>query len=147
VDPTENARRLAVLIHASLAASIGVYAVVLLFLRSETLGSFPRTPPPPRLFLILAAIGLTQFAAASYVGRTLLQSRRSGAGERVRLYFLLRGAAAEAIALFGLLAGFLSAPPTHIVGLFALSLGAMLSCAPTRWAWGEALRLAKSSGP
>ena len=143
---SDNARRLAVLIHTALSASIGVYAVLLLFVRSETLGTPRPAPAPARLFVILAAVGAAQFGTATWAGRRLLRSRRAGAVERVRLYFLLRAAAAEAIGIFGLLAGFLGAPLTHVVGLFALSAAAMLASAPSRLAWEEAFRLAESVG-
>jgi hypothetical protein len=147
VESSENARRVAVLIHTGLAASIGVYAVLLLFIRSGALSSGNRASPSPRLFIALAAIGLVQFAAVSWVGRSLLRSRRSGAAERVRLYFLLRASAAEAIAIFGLLAGFRGAPLTHSVALFAMSLAALLVSAPSRPAWEQALRTGESPGP
>ena len=149
MDSPENARRRAVLIHIALAASIGAYAVLLLLIRSEIVPPSGPPPPPPstRLLLALSAVGLAQFAAASWVGRSLLRSRRAGGPERVRLYFLLRAAAAEAIGLFGLLAGFRGAPVGHSLALFALSLAAMLVSAPSRPAWEQALRLAESSGP
>jgi hypothetical protein len=143
VTDSENDRRLAILIHTALVASVGVYVVLLLFVQSGMLG--PHRPiPPPRLFPILAAIGLAQFGAASWVGRRLLRSRRSGAAHRVRLYFLLRAAAAETIGLFGLLAGFVGAPATQTIALFAISAAAMLFSAPFRPAWRDAIHLAES---
>jgi hypothetical protein len=135
------------LVHTALAASIGVYAVVLLFLRFGALRTGPSTPPSSRVFVALAAVGLTQFAAVSWIGRTLLRSRRSGGAERVRLYFLLRASAAEAIGLFGLLVGFRGAPLAHSVALFAMSLAALLVSAPSRAAWEQAQRMAESPGP
>ena len=138
------------MIHIALAASIGAYAVLLLLIRSEIVPSpgAPASPPASaRMFVALSAVGLAQFAAATWVGRSLLRSRRAGDAERVRLYFLLRAAAAEAIGLFGLLAGFRGAPLSHSLALFAISLAAMLVSAPSRPAWEQALRLAESSGP
>lgn len=135
------------MVHAALVASIGVYAVMLVFLRPGALRSENPTPPSPRLVFALAAVGLGQFAAVSWVGRTLLRSRRPDGAERVRLYFLLRASAAEAIGLFGLLAGLRGAPLVHSVALFTLSLAAMLIVAPSRAAWEQALRMAGSPGP
>ncbi|MEP6994204.1 MAG: hypothetical protein ABI968_06740 [Acidobacteriota bacterium] len=138
---------MAVLVHTALVASIGAFAVVLLFFRSQTLELTPGPPPSPRLIPALAAIGLGQFAMASWIGRGLLKSRRSGAGERVRLYFLLRASAAEAIGLFGLAAGLLGSPAIQTLALFMLSVAAMLISAPTRRAWERAVRSAESPGP
>lgn len=141
---SENDRRLAVLIHAALVASVGVYGVLLVFVRSEMLGPHHPIQPPPRLFSTLAAIGIAQFVAATWLGRRLLRSRRDGAVKRVRLYFLLRAAAAETIGLFGLLAGFLGAPAAQTIALFGLSAAAMLLSAPFRPIWRDASRLAES---
>jgi FtsH-binding integral membrane protein len=142
VDPSELERRQSVLVHTALAASVGVYAVMLVWLGRGTLSRPAQPDPAQKSFWILAAIGLAQFAGAWWVGRRLLRSPRSGAGSRVRAFFLLRGAAAEAIGLFGLLAGFLAAPIAATITLFALSLIAMLASAPTRAAWEEARRRA-----
>jgi hypothetical protein len=147
VDPNELARRQSALVHTALAASIGVYAVLLLVLRKGALGSPTGANPAQRSFWILAAIGLAQFAGAWWVGRRLLRSPRGGEQRRVRAFFVLRGAAAEAIGIFGLLAGLLTAPIAQTITLFVLSLIAMLASAPTRSAWEEALRLARSPDP
>ena len=147
MESSENSRRRAVLVHIALASSIGIYAVMLLFLGPGAVRSGNPETPSPRLFVALSAIGLGQFAAVSWVGRVLLRSRRAGGAERVRLYFLLRASAAEAIGLFGLLAGFRGSPWIQSVALFAMSLAAMLLSAPSRAAWERALRLAESPGP
>ena len=147
MESSENARRRAVLVHIALASSIGIYAVMLLLLGSGALRSGNPATPSPRLFAALAAVGLGQFAAVSWVGRALLRSRRAGGTERVRLYFLLRASAAEAIGLFGLLVGFRGAPLAHSVALFGISIAAMLISAPSKAAWEQALRMAESPGP
>jgi hypothetical protein len=135
------------LVHTALLASVGVYAVVLLFLRSEIAPAAAEPPAGTRLFLVLAALGAAQFAGASVVGRALLRSPRSGAADRVRLYFLLRGAAAEAIALYGFVLGLLGASASQVAALFVLSVAALLLCAPARVSWEEAFRRAQSSSP
>jgi hypothetical protein len=147
VESSENSRRRAVLVHIVLASSIGIYAVMLLFLGSGAFRSGSPTTPSLRTFVALSSIGLGQFAAVSWVGRALLRSRRSGGAERVRLYFLLRASAAAAIGLFGLLVGFRGAPLAHSVALFGMSLAAMLISAPSRAAWEQALRMTESPGP
>ncbi len=126
---------------------MGIYAVVLVFLRSEIAASGASGKAPPegyRLFLVLAGLGLAQFAVASLVGRAMLRSRRAGALERVRLSFVLRAAAAEAIALYGLVLGLLGGAPAQVGGLFALAIAALVACAPGRTAWESALAEAGS---
>jgi len=144
---SERNRRIMALVHTALLASVGVYAVVLLFLRSEIAPSAPEAPAGARRFLVLAALGAAQSAAASFVGRALLRSPRSGAADRVRLYFLLRGAAAESIALYGFVLGVLGASASQVGALFALSVVALVLCAPSRVSWEEAFRRAQSSSP
>ena len=132
------------LVHTALFAGVGIYAVILLFLRSEIAVATASRPVGTPLFLVLAAIGATQYAVAAGVGRTFLRSSRGNPVERVRLSFLLRGAAAEAIALYGLVLGFLGGSPAHVGALFALSVIALLACAPGRSAWEGALRQAQA---
>jgi hypothetical protein len=100
-------------------------------------------PAGTPLFLALAAIGAAQYGAAAAVGKSFLRSTRSRPLERVRLSFLLRGAAAEAIALYGLVLGFLGGAPAHVGALFALAVVALLASAPSRASWEAALRQAE----
>jgi len=134
-------------VHAALAASLGAYGLIFLMFRSRLTGLSSLPPPSPRLSLILGMIGVSQFWFASWASRRILRSRRSPVGQRVRRAFFLRAAAAEAIALYGLLAGFQGAPLGQVASLFAVSAVALSVCAPTRSAWKEAAGLAESSGP
>ncbi len=147
MDASEHDRRVAALVHTALLASVGVYGVVLAFFRSELAPQNARPAPSTSLFAVFSALGVAQFAGASLVGRKLLASARSGALERVRRYFLLRAAAAEAIALYGLILGFLGAPLAHVLALFGISIAALLACAPGKESWEEALRRAKPTLP
>jgi F0F1-type ATP synthase membrane subunit c/vacuolar-type H+-ATPase subunit K len=137
LDPSERDRRITALVHTGLLAAVGVYGVVLAFFRTEV-APHPPHPPEVGLFALLAALGIAQFAGASIAGRMLLRSARSGTGERVRLYFLLRAAAAEAIAIYGLVLGFLRAPLSQVLALFALGVAALFFCAPGKAAWAAA---------
>jgi hypothetical protein len=143
ISAAERARRIQILVHTALFAGIGIYAVLLVFLRSEIAAASAR-PPGTTLFLVLAGAGAAQYATAAAVGRAFLRPRRSGAVDRVRLSFLLRGAAAEAIALYGLVLGFLGGRPAHVAALFAMSFLALLACMPGRAAWEAALRQAEA---
>lgn len=147
MDPSEHDRRVAVLVHTALLASVGVYGVLLAFLRAEIAPQNPRSEPVTSLFAVFSALGVAQFAGVSLAGRKLLASPRSGALQRVRRYFLFRAAAAEAIALYGLILGFLGAPLSQGLALLGISVAALLACAPGKEAWEEALRRAKPSLP
>jgi hypothetical protein len=143
VDPSEPDRRVVALVHTALLASVGIYGVLLAFLRAEIAPQNPRSTPTITLFAVFSAVGVAQFAGASLAGRKLLSSPRTGALARVRRYFLLRAAAAEAIALYGLILGFLGAPLPQVLALFGISIAALLACSPGKQAWEEALRRAK----
>ena len=143
IDEAERVRRVQALVHTALLAGVGIYAVLLLFLSSEIAVTSASRPAGTPLFLVLAAIGAAQYAVAAGVGKTFLRSSRGKPVERVRLSFLLRGAAAEAIALYGLVLGFLGGSPAHVGALFAMAVVALLACAPGRAAWEAALRQAQ----
>ena len=145
IDAAERARRVQTIVHTALFAGVGIYAVLLLFLRSEIALATSTDPPGTTLFLALAAIGAAQYGAAAAIGRTFLRSRRGPAADRVRLSFLLRGAAAEAIALYGLVLGFLGGAAGHVAALFTLSVVALAACTPGKAAWETALRQAEGA--
>ena len=129
-------RRVVTVVHLAMLAVVPVYGGVLWL-------SGPARPRPhsgePHLAWTLLAIGLGQYLAATLLGRKLLRSARGGARGRVRRYFLVRFAAAEAIAVFGLAAGFAGVPPRQALILFAAALCALLAAAPTRRAYAAAL--------
>jgi len=145
VDPSEHDRRVAALVHTALLASVGVYGVLLALLRAGIAPQNPRPAPTTSLFAVFSALGVAQFAGVSLAGRKLLASPRSGALRRVRTFFIMRAAAAEAIALYGLILGFLGAPLSQVLALFGISIAALLACAPGKEAWDEALRRTKPS--
>ena len=147
IDASERARRVQALVHTALLAGVGIYAVLLLFLRSEIAVTTAARPAGTPLFLTLAAIGAAQYAVAAAVGKSFLRSTRARAVERVRLSFLLRGAAAEAIALYGLVLGFLGGSAAHVAALFGMAVVALLACAPGKASWAAALRQAEAGPP
>ena len=146
MSPGETERRQAILLHIVLTASIAVYAALLGVLAAGGLRLPPRSPTgSPGSFWALAAIGLAQFAGVWWLGWRRLGRGTAGnqAPARVRTFFLVRAAAAEALGVFGLLAGILEAPPAETIALFVLSLAAMFAGAPTRPAWDAAMRRAE----
>ncbi|MEX0881004.1 MAG: hypothetical protein WD451_14915 [Thermoanaerobaculia bacterium] len=147
MEPSEHDRRVMGLVHTALLAAVGVYGIVLLFFRAELEPDSRHPDSGLTLFLLFAAVGAAQFAGASIVGKLLLRSPRAGARDRVRLYFLLRAAAAEAIALYGFVLGFLGVPGTQVLALFAMAVAALLACFPGRGPWEEAVRVAEGREP
>lgn len=138
---------MAVILHTVLAASIGVYGALLLVMRHNLTAPPSRPVPSLKVVLLLVLAGAAQFGAVSWYGRAALRSTRFPPTDRVRRYFFLRGASAEAIAMYGLLAGWLRAPAACAAALFVMAAAALWSCAPTRAAWDEALRAAQSPNP
>ena len=143
MDAAEQDRRVTVLIHSGLAAAVGVYAVTLAFFRAEIVPGQARMEADRSLFAIFAGLGLAQYSGAWLLGRRLLRAARPAAKERVRLHFLLRAAAAEAIAIYGFVLGFLGGSAGSVLALFAIGIAALLACRPGRRAWEEAFRLAR----
>jgi F0F1-type ATP synthase membrane subunit c/vacuolar-type H+-ATPase subunit K len=118
-------------------SAIPLYAGVL-WLLAPAAGT--GTSPGKSLPWVLLAVGLGEYAAASVFGAGLLRAAggRSGASERVRRFFLVRFAAAEAIALFGLVVGLKGAPPSRAAVLFGVSALVLIAAAPTRGSWEKA---------
>lgn len=147
MDPVETERRLSRKIHLALVAALAGYC----FLFAQSRGRISSIPPDSvqrvDLFLPMVVLAVVQFAAISVIARKRLRSNLGQPGAGARLYFFLRAVSAEAIALFGLLIGFLGAPVLEVAALFALSLAAMLSSFPTREAWQNALRTAGTRDP
>ncbi len=138
-DEDEAGRRIVAVVHMAMLAAVPLYFAVLWLSRGHpdlAAGGSLR----PRLPWVLLAVGAAEFAAATIFGRGLLRAAGPGAGapERVRRYFLIRFAAAEAIAVFGLFAGFGGASWTQAGVLFVASAAALLLAAPTRTAWTRA---------
>jgi F0F1-type ATP synthase membrane subunit c/vacuolar-type H+-ATPase subunit K len=133
----ENDRRIVSLVHLAFLAAIPIYALVVWFARREPLSG---TPPAARFFWILAGIGLVQYLIVTWIGGRFLRAGRANARGRVRAYFLIRFAAAEAIAIYGLMLGFLGAPALRVAVLLALGMAAMATSRPSPGAWNEALR-------
>ncbi|HEY6147863.1 MAG TPA: hypothetical protein VIZ69_09200 [Thermoanaerobaculia bacterium] len=133
---SEPGRRIASVAHVAMLASIALYAGLLWLARPAVLEG------PSRLELssILLAVGVAEFAGATILGRRLLAAAagRPGAADRVRRYFLVRFAAGDAIAIFGLVAGFKGAPAADSAILFGVSALALIAATPTRRAWASA---------
>ena len=135
----ESGRRIVSIVHLAMLAAVPLYGGVLWLARGRAPFLLPATGRP-HLVGILLAIGVSEWAAATLVGRMLLRAGGGTAGgfERVRRFFLVRFAAAEAIAVFGLFAGFTGAPARDCALLFSASAAALLLSTPTRAAWARA---------
>jgi len=133
---SESGRRIASVAHVAMLASIALYAGLLWLARPAALEASGRA----QISSILLAVGLAEYAGATLLGRRLLSAAagRPGAADRVRRYFLIRFAAADAIAIFGLAAGFKGAPAADSAVLFGVSALALIAAAPTRKAWAAA---------
>lgn len=135
-------RRTLTVLHVAMLSAVAVYALVLWALRGEIRGSAPGGAAQKGLEWAFLAIGAAQYFVATELGKKLLPSRRGEPRGRVRSYFLIRFAAAEAIGIFGLILGFLGASAGWVAALFGLSVVTLLLAAPTQAAYDDALTLA-----
>jgi hypothetical protein len=145
VDAAEPDRRVTALVHTDLLAAVGVYGLTLLFFRIAISPDAAGLEADRPLFAILACLSLAQYTGAWLLGRRLLAALRPAPKDRVRFFFLLRAAAAEAIAVYGFVLGFLGGSAGRVLILFALGISALLSCRPGPEAWSAALRRAEGA--
>ena len=124
-----------------MVASVGVYAGLLPLLPAA--GSRPA--PRPSVVWGLLGTGGAEYLLATLVGRRILSSRLGSALERVRSSFLIRFAAAGAIAVFGLAIHFFGAPAADSHIFFLVSVAAFLLAYPGRSRFDESLRRAGGS--
>lgn len=140
----ENDRRILVLLHAAMLSSVGVYGVLLWLLRERLATSGPSSQPPSSgTAWFLLALGAAQYLLAGSIGRRLMAARRREPRDAVRSYFVIRFAAAEAVAVYGLALGLLGSRLSWVVAFFFLSTLALLHAAPGREAYGRALSQAR----
>ena len=145
VQNAERERRIASTVHLSFLSSIGVFALILWIARrgaAVTLDSAGRNATATGLMLFL---GIAEVGWAGWFGRRLLVRGSGEALPRVRSCFYLRFAAAEAVAVFGLMAGLLGSPAVTIGLFLGVAAAALAAAAPSREAWQSAL--ATAGGP
>lgn len=140
----EAGRGIVWVVHLAMISAVPLYAGVLWLLSPAPAPGGAETSRD--LPWILLAVGAGEYGAASFLGARLLRAARgrSNAGERVRRFFLVRFAAAEAIALFGLVLGLRGVPRSQSLVLFAASVAALALAAPTRPAWARAFALTRA---
>lgn len=146
-EKDEAGRRIVGVVHVAMLSAVPLYAVLLWLFRGEV-GLSGAGTPKSRSVVVLLAVGAAEWGLASILGRALLRSAGPGAGalERVRRYFLIRFAAAESIAVFGLFAGLTGATPGDVALLLAASVLALLASTPTRAAFRKAFEETRAAG-
>ena len=142
MDVGEKERSVVSLVHMAFLASVGVYILVLWFARKS--GGLPADPTrkAETLALLLLMIGGAECFGADWLGRRRLHRGPGDPVSRVRGFFLVRFAAAEAAAVFGLMLGFLGGGGIAVGLLFSLSVLVLVLSAPSREAWSRAMALA-----
>lgn len=142
MEAPQRDRRIVALIHGAMLLSIGIYGAVVAFYRLTVV---PDLVPPRQVgafFAVLAGLSAAQLAGAAIAARAVLRSRRGEPLGRVRLSFLLRGAAAEATAIYAFALGFLGAPAGGVLALFLAGAIALLASFPGARAWARAAAIA-----
>jgi hypothetical protein len=144
VESGERQRQIASTVQLAFVSSLGVFALILWIARrngAATLDTSGRSGTATGLMLFL---GIAEVAWAGWFGRRLLLRRPGDALARVRSCFFLRFAAAEAVGVFGLMAGFLGASAVTIALFMVISGASLAAAAPSRKAWKSAIDLAES---
>ena len=143
----EPGRRVVSVVHLAMLAAVAIYAIVL-FLARGNAALAPGPPGRPNFVFLLFAVGAAQWGAATIIGRILLRRGGPGAGaaERVRRFFLVRFAAAEALGVFGLVAGLTGESRSGSFLLFCASAFALLASSPTRTAYRRAFEQTRAGG-
>ena len=134
----EKVRRIVTVVFAAMIAAVGVCFLLVAFFPVAGSGS----PPSAKVRWALLALG-----AGEYLFATVLARRRTSAGapealERVRSGYLIRFAAAEAVAVFGISLHFLGAPAGSVFVFLGASIAALAFAYPSRDAFGRAVERA-----
>ena len=145
-DRDEPGRRIVSVVHLAMLAAVAIYAILLLVRGNAALAAGP--PGRSDFVFLLFAVGAAQWGAATLIGRSLLRRGGPGRGapERVRRFFLVRFAAAEAIGVFGLVAGLTGESRSGAFLLLCASALALLASSPTRTAYRRALEQTRAGG-
>jgi hypothetical protein len=135
----EPGRRIVSVVHLAMLAAVAIYAILLLLVRGNAALAAGPSGRPNFVFLLFS-IGAAQWGAATIIGGILLRRGGPGAGaaERVRRFFLVRFAAAEAIGVFGLVAGWTGESRSGAFLLLSAGALALLASSPTRTAYRRA---------
>jgi hypothetical protein len=139
VSDNEKERQIVSTVHLAFLSSIGVYALVLWIARRSGAAPLDRSGRVGTIAGLMLGLGVAEVFWAGWFARRLLARRSGSALARVRSSFFLRFGAAEAVAVFGLMAGFLGASALTAALFYAVSAAALLLAAPSREAWRAAL--------
>jgi hypothetical protein len=139
-EEAERARRVLLTVHLAFFASVPVYGIVVWIARGVP-GARVASVPSAALRVavpMLALLALAEFFAVSWYAQKVLDAP-PGPGKprrpplaRVQTSFTLRFAAAEAIAIYGLVLGFLGCAAWQVALFFAGAMGGLASAAPGR---------------
>ena len=134
MSETDRTRRVVMIVYVAMVAAVGVCLFVVAWLPP----SGTAAPPSPRIRWTLLGLGAGEYIVATVLARPGKKpAGASAALERVRRGFLIRFAAAEAIAVFGLMLHFLAAPAGWVLAFFGTSIAAFLFAYPSRKAFED----------
>ena len=139
--PHDAVRGVVTVVYTALLASVGACAVMLQFVPVPHGGA----PPRPVVEWVLLATGPAEYAVVTVLGRRWLAGGRGNALVRARSYFLVRFAAAQAAAVFGLAVYSVGSPASHAWAFFGVSAALLAVTFPGRRAFAEAVSAAQGS--
>jgi hypothetical protein len=139
-EEAERTRRILLIVHLAFLVSVPVYGVVVWFARGVP-GARVASVPAPALRVavpLLALLSLIEFFVINWYAQKMLDAPsrsdrpRRPPLARVQSSFTLRFAAAEAIAIYGLVLGFLGCAAWQVALFFAGAMGGLASAAPAK---------------
>jgi hypothetical protein len=134
MSETEQVRRIVTVVYVATIAAVGVCFLLVAWL------PVPASPSTPsvRVRWTLLALGAGEYLFATILAQRKVSSSARGALERVRSGYLIRFAAAGAIATFGITLHFLGTPASSVLFFLGLSIAALVLAYPSRKAFEQA---------
>jgi hypothetical protein len=131
---TEQVRRIVTVVYVATIAAVGVCFLLVAWFPVPVSGSTPSL----RVRWTLLALGAGEYLFATILARRRASPGARGALERVRSGYLIRFAAAGAIATFGIALHFLGTPPGSVFLFLGAAIAGLVLAYPSRKAFEEA---------
>jgi hypothetical protein len=134
MSETEQVRRIVMVVYLATIAAVGVGFLLVAWFPVPAGGS----TPSQRVRWSLLALGAGEYLFATALARRRAPPGARGALERLRSGYLIRFAAAGAIATFGIALHFLGTPPGSVLLFLGASIAGLVLAYPSREAFEQA---------
>jgi hypothetical protein len=134
MSETEQVRRIVTVVYVATIAAVGVCFLLVAWLPAPSGGSAPSV----KVRWTLLALGGGEYLFATILARRRASPGTGGALDRVRSGYLIRFAAAGAIATFGITLHFLGTPAGPVFLFLGASIAGLALAYPSRDAFEQA---------